>query len=555
MTTIYTRFSETARKYSDKTAVLWKENQSWQKADYRKFMNGVDCLAESLADLGVVQGNNVAILSENRPEWLMSDLALNKLGAVSVPIHITGNQHFIEHVLRDSGSKYLIASQAMLEKNPYLKDNDQLRSIVLVGNGDKAGNVVIFEDLFKEKREKFRDPAGDENNLASIIYTSGTTGEPKGVMLSNKNFISDIDASVDRIKVYPEDLFLSFLPVSHVLERTGGSLAPILNGCSIAYAEGIKKLSDNLVEIKPTVLVCVPKIFENVHEKILAKMHKAPGPIKRFFFCSLKKEPNSFFKKIADLIIYRKIRRSLGGNLRFAISGGASIHDRILRFFKNINVTIYEGYGMTETSPIIAANGAGYNKIGTVGQPIKNLQIKISVDKELLVKGDSVMLGYWRNEEKTKETFTEDGWLKTGDLGFLDSENYLTIIGRKKEIIVTSNGKNISPEKVEGVINLSPYILQSLVVGHGRSSLAALLVPDKELIAGRYGEEKVDLKKLMEKELKTINNQLMPHERIRNFHILEAPFSIEADELTPTLKVRRKIIEAKNIKIIEKICQ
>lgn len=549
MSTIYKEFKKVAEANSRRPAVYWKEAGRWRHYHYKEFIALVRELAGGLGQLGLKKGERVAILSENRPEWLATDLAANKLGAVSVPIHATANEAFIGYLLADSGSRFLVVS-----KDLYLKHQRQLdglksiRLILIGGEAIKSERIISFEEMANSDLSA----KTVSHALASIVYTSGTTGEPKGVMLTNRNFLANILAARNRINVTNEDKFLSFLPLSHVLERTAGSFVPILSGAAIAYAESIKKLADNLGEARPTILISVPKIFEAMDHKIMAGIKSKNLLVRRLFFDSFKLPANSLARKTVDLLLYRKIRQLFGGRLRFAVTGGASINERILKFFKNLGVIITEGYGLTETSPVVAANSLKKIKIGTVGPPLEGVEVKIAPDKEVLVKAESVMSGYWQKPELTREAFTEDGWLKTGDLGFMDNDGFLTIIGRKKEMIVLSSGKKVSPEKIETTINLSPYISQSLSVGHRQNYLAALIIPDQASIKEVLGE-KVDLNKLMAEEIDKINKAAMPHEAIKKFKIIDKPFTIEADELTPTLKIRRQVIENKYRKEIERL--
>lgn len=558
MLSIYQEFKKIAHKHPRRPAVFWKKDRHWYGYNYKKFHRLVDNLAVSLEEMGCKAGDRAAIMSENRPKWLMCDLALNKIQAVSVPIHVTSNKPLIEFILNDSGSGFLFVSKNYWPKIKGLEMINKIKIIFL--DAREAGlpeDAVFMDDIIRRKKSPIRDGADYQEqqqdvsqNAATIIYTSGTTGQPKGVVLTNANFIANVRAVGKRNPISHKDIFLSFLPLSHVLERTAGSYVPILNGAAIAYAESIKTLSRNLKEIKPTVLVCVPKIFENIHEKIFAAMQNKSVLIKKLFFYSLKKKKNSISALAAEKIMYSKLRKVFGGRLRLAVSGGASINMRIVRFFRHIGVNIIEGYGLTETSPIIAVNTVNVYKFGTVGQIVPGVEVRIAPDKEIEVRGPNVARGYWNLPILNQETF-RDGWFKTGDLGFLDQEGFLTIIGRKKEMIVTSNGKNISPEKVESVINLSPYIYQSLVVGHKQQCLAALLVPDRGMIQDKFGDKVPDLRPLLQEEIEKINQELMPHEAIRKFTILEDPFDVEADELTPTLKIKRSVIESRNEKIIK----
>ncbi|MFA6171612.1 MAG: AMP-dependent synthetase/ligase [Patescibacteria group bacterium] len=560
MRTIYLQFREIAGKFKRRPVVHWalsgksEKKRHWRTLNYLSFLNRVDRLSEGLRQLGVKPGDRVALMCENGPDWLASDLALNRLGAVSVPIHTTSNKPLIEYILKDSGSGFLIASNTCIKKNfEAIKEAAEKLKVIVVsreeGWREELGKeFAYFDDLLKDEAQG--EIAREE--LASIIYTSGTTGEPKGVMLTNENLLSNIEAALEKIKIFSSDVFLSILPVSHVLERMAGNYVPVLTGASIAYAPSIKELAGSLAESKPTVIIGVPKIFENSYEKIVSEIEKKNKFIKKFFYRSLKRDQPNWVKIIADKLMYSKIRKKFGGRLRFSISGGAAINERIIKFFGRIGIKIIEGYGLTETSPIIAMNTVNDIRVGTVGRPASGVEVKIAPDKEILVKGKNVMKGYWNKKELTDEVLSAEGWFRTGDLGFLDRDNFLTIIGRKKEILVTSNGKNISPEKVEAIINLSPIISQSLVIGHKKPYLACLVVADKKQLCEKYGEG-CDVKAVMEKEIDHINHQLMSHERIRKIEMIEKPFTIEEEELTPTLKVRRSIIEHKYHRLIERI--
>ncbi len=543
--------------------MFWKRKNRWHSLSYGKFLYMVDLLSGGFKKEGIKKGDRAAIMSENCPEWLMIDLALNKIGAISVPIHITANKPFIEYIVKDSMSGFFIVSEKVLKANRETISEIARGSKVAVirrgadGNGAEA--VGLMEELGKEYLDfdnLFLEECPDEpvvaGEISSLIYTSGTTGDPKGVMLTNENFLSNALAAMEKIKVFPRDVFLSFLPLSHVLERLAGNYVPVFSGAGIAYAPSIKELARSFTEVKPTIFTGVPKIFENSYEKIRAKLEKSNPLVRRFFYYSLNKKSPAFFKALADKFLYAKIRKSFGGRLRFAISGGAAINERIIKFFRKIGVRIVEGYGLTETSPIVAMNTLEESQTGSVGRPLSGVEVKIAPDKEILVRGKNVMAGYWNKEEMTRAHITEDGWFKTGDLGFLDRENFLTIIGRIKEMIVTTNGKNISPEKVEAIINLNPLIAQCLVVGHKKPYLACLIVPELDRIKEKFGAD-CDPKKCLADEMEEINNLLMSHERIKKFGLIESPFTVEAGELTPTLKVRRSVIENKYQREVEKL--
>lgn len=556
METIYTRFTQVASKNYRRPSVYWKENKQWHSYTYGELLNKVDTLADNLINLGIKKDDHVAILCENRPEWLLYDLAINKLGAVSIPIHITANHRMVEFILKHSESNFLFISESCYRKHITFLTQFNLVKIIVIGvkaGSNSTGLTIPFKELLKKAEETFHLPPADvsENDLASIIYTSGTTGEPKGVMLTNKNFLANIDSICKTIDIYSDDKFLSFLPISHIFERTAGSYTPILSGASIAYAESIKTLAGNIKEAKPTILICVPKIFEVFQEKIIEGIERKHPIIRKYFYMYLENKEDTLTRWLVDKMIYKKIRHIFGGRLRLAASGGASIHERILLFFNGIGICLIEGYGMTETSPVISVNLPEYAKIGSVGKPIKDVLVRIASDNEICVKGENVTSGYWKNDEATHALFDEEGWLKTGDLGQMDSDNFLTIIGRKKELIVTTSGKNIAPTAIENLLNMSPFIFQSFVAGHGKDYIVALIVPDEETIKNHFDEEKVDVYTLIKKEIGKVNSELMIHEKIVKFYILQQPFTIEADELTPTLKVRRNIIEEKYKKEID----
>lgn len=514
--------------------------------DHTTLLERVDALAEGLRVIGVDRGAHVAIWSENRPEWLIADLAINKLGAVSVPIHTVANRANAEHILVHSESMFLIVSAGIAEKNPDLP-HQALRRVVVIGEtvpeALQSDTTMLFKDLFDLRSTALMLPE-NASEIASIVYTSGTTGLPKGVVLTNRNFLANIEATTARIPIFPTDVFLSFLPLSHILERTAGSFLPMLSGASIAYAENIPSLRSNMEEIRPTVLVSVPKIFERIYEEVFHKASHAPAWRKKLFFWALKHR-KGVRGHIASILVYQKIRNVFGGRMRIAVSGGASIDARILRFFARVGVPIIEGYGLTETAAAVTVTTLTDDRPGTVGRPIPGVEIRLAEDREILIKGNVVTAGYWNDAHQTHNALTPDGWLKTGDIGSIDTDSFLTIVGRKKDIIVCSNGKNIAPEKLEGLLNLEECISQSLVIGHRRPFLIALLVPSP-----RIPQDKAE--RILRECVERLNKELEPHERIRDIAIVPAPFTMEADELTPTLKVRRHIIEQRHRTLIER---
>ena len=552
--TLYESFREIANENKSKTAVMWKENKRWKRKNYKTILREIDAFASALEKMKVKEMDRVAIFSENRKEWLISDFAINKIGAISVPIHTTSNEDTFHYCLKDSDTDLVIASEKCIEKLNSWKKIKKLRIISFDGDKKAKGcKNFYFYDLIESNQRENVDTRKNKKDIASIVYTSGTTGEPKGVILTNTNFISNIEGVYERLEIRRDDLFLSFLPLSHVLERTATQFVATMRGATIAYCEGIKKITDNMMELNPTIIVSVPKIFEKFYEKVLSELKKNPKKEKLFYWALKKK--TFLARTFGDKVVLKKVRNKFGKNLRFAVSGGASIDSRIIKFFDKLGVNVIEGYGLTETSPIIGVNSLDDKKVGTIGKPLENVEVKIGHDKELLVRGPSITSGYWKKKEMTAEAIDKDAWFHTGDLVFMDSERNISIIGRKKEIIVTNNGKDVAPERIESSLNLSPYILQSVVIGHKKPFLSALIVPDQEaLVNTDIDTNSIDeLTSLIQKEVHKINKELMHHEQIEKFILMRAPFTLEAGELTPTMKIRRSIIENKCHNLIKGI--
>ncbi|MFA6322807.1 MAG: long-chain fatty acid--CoA ligase [Candidatus Buchananbacteria bacterium] len=565
MQTIHQKFFETAQTFPGRSALKYKHQNAYLSISFSELENKIKTLAKGFFNLGLKKGERLAILSENRPEWVMADLAALSLGAVVVPVHTTLSPGIIKHILENSGSRMiLVSSQEQFNKLLLVaKEISGLEAIIYANLdqtdfGNLSQKIISFNEVLNSGQEIKTEMADQvqAGDLASIIYTSGTTALPKGVMLTHHNLMFDAEAAVTAVAVDEKDILLSFLPLSHVLERTAGYYAPLVcRGSCIAYAESPKTLVNNLREIKPTILVAVPRIFEKVHVSIWDKVKNGSKLKYQIFIWALKQEPKTFTHYIADRLVFKKIRQSLGGRLRYTISGGATLNHRLARFFARLGLVITEGYGLTETAPIISVNRLNNIKFGTVGQQLPGVEIKIALDKEILVRGPNVMAGYYNNSAMTQEVIDAEGWFHTGDLGFLSSEGFLIIIGRKKEMISLSNGKIAWPEQIELLLNDDRFFAQSMVLGDGRSYLTAVIVPDWQEIkrnaavlglptlepASLVSEPK--LIKTFYDRIEKINNQLAEWERIRKIVLLPDEFSQEKDELTPTLKLRRHIIE------------
>lgn len=558
-------FFETANKRANKTAILYKKEGVYFPITFKELEQKVKNLAVALQKLGVEKQDNVALLSENRPEWAISDLAIMSLGAVVVPLHTTFSAKAVCTVLNHSKSKVLIVSNSdflnkVLLGQKYLK---HLKKIIVIEKipdvlrENLNGRVFGFKALLmRHQNDDFEKIFLDPDEVCSIIYTSGTTGTPKGVMLSHKNFLSNAEAVNEVNPVKEGDVFLSFLPLSHVLERTTGYYMPLFFGGTIAYAEGIKQLTQNLKEIRPTILISVPRVFDKFYDGIWDKINKSSVLQKNIFKWALTQKQGSLSHKLADFFVFKKIRSKLGGRLRLTVSGGASLNEKIIRFFSKLGIIILEGYGLTETSPVISVNRPEQIKFGSVGQTIPGTKIKISEKKEILVKGNGIMQGYFANRKATKQVFDKEGWFYTGDLGFIDKQGFLTIIGREKEMIVTATGKNIWPEPIENILLDDKFISQAMVVGNSRKFVSALIVPDWQEIEIFMKEKNMPLQsheklvknpKILEIFQQRIEEKINPNlsdfEKIKKFKLIGQEFSQEQDELTPTQKLRRHIIE------------
>lgn len=552
--------------YPKNVALGYKVNGHYQTIAYERLLEKVNRCVAGLKKLGVKVGDKVAIFSSNRPEWVKLDLALNKMGAISVPIHTTLSPKLIKYIINDSGADYLAIGD-LFSKYQEIAHQVQLKKVITFNKIEWKENLVYFDDLFKEEPDISESVIKD---ICTIIYTSGTTGNPKGAVLTNQNFIHNILSAAQYIPYTSKDVFLSFLPLSHVLERTGGCYGVLYFGGAIYFAESPKTVGEDIKKVRPTIMVSVPRIFEKVHDKIMDKVRQSSVFKQKVFYGSLRisraylkaKETGSSLKLLlkfthflADKYVLSKVRANLGGRLKYFISGGASLYPAYAKFFEAVGIKILEGYGLTETSPIVTVNPLNEYRFGTVGKILPGVMVKIASDKEILVKGPNVMLGYHNNPQATEEAFTKDSWFRTGDLGYLDKDGYLTIIGRKKEMLITSTGKNVNPVDLENALEESKYIRQAMVYGDKQRFLSALVVPDFEELKIYARQNNINLEMfellryqplidLFDAEIKSQLKEFPDNEQIRKFYLLDREFSEEREELTPTLKLRReKILE------------
>jgi len=546
-----------------------RSGKSWRTLSVREFEKATRDAAGRLQAAGVAPGDRVALFAENRPEWHVVDFACHLLAAVPVPLYATLPAEQVEYIVRDAGARVLLVSGRDRAKVA-LEVAARLVDLRVIGFDPKLGPGIPALDELPLPPARKRPPAPPlgPSDLATLIYTSGTTGEPKGVMLSHANFMTQLNAVRDLYPITERDVCMSFLPLSHVLERTVDYVF-FDRGAQINYVESIERVPAQLLEIRPTIMVSVPRLFERSYIKIITKVNQEGGAKKRLFEWGLKVgrkvrqaewrgERASAFARgeyvVAKSRIFSKVLDRLGGRLRFTISGGAPLAREVAEFFDVIGLPILQGYGLTESSPVIAANRLDRNRLGSVGPLFPGVEVTIAADGEILARGGNIMLGYWKKDAATAEAIDGDGWLHTGDVGYIDRDGYLFITDRKKDIIVTSGGKNIAPQPIEGRLQATAFIAQAVLVGDKFPYLTALLVPNFENLEAHLVEhgatgltraemaERPETQELLAAAVKVVNHDLAVHERIRRFTVLQREFSLEEGEMTPTMKVRRRIV-------------
>ncbi len=584
ITRVFDLLEYQAQNFPKKDALACKEYGGWVHYSTQDFISTTNQLATAFLELGVQKGDKIAIISNNRPEWNFVDFAIQKIGAVSVPMYPTITAEDYRYILDHSEAKLVFAgNQEIYEKLLKAIEGSEILSPEKIFTFDQLPNAQHWRTLLKKaSSERLKElsqiqNAIQPNDLFTIIYTSGTTGKPKGVMLSHKNVVSNVKSAISSLVLSHEHKALSFLPLCHIFERTV-TCAYIYKGISIYYAESLDTIGDNLKEVQPHVFTAVPRILEKVYEKILAKAKTLSPVAQKLFYWALElaEQYDTQEKKgllynvqlsIANNLVFDKWREALGGYVKYVICGSAALNPKLARIFWGACIPILEGYGMTETSPVITAGSPNKEDyvIGTVGKVIEGVQVKIAEDGEILVKGDNVMMGYYKDPERTAETFTEDGWLKTGDIGEWVQGKYLKITDRKKEIFKTSGGKYIAPQPIENNLKLSLYIEQAMVIGENQKFPAVLISPFEEALKNWCLEQglpyenlaqAVDLAEvqmLYQQEIDKVNEGLAQYEKIKKFVLLPATWSIEGGELTPTLKLKRKNILQKYESYINEI--
>ena len=583
-------FNSSVEARRDLEFLRFKKDGEWRSLSYREVASRVRDLALGLYDLGIRSGEKLAIWCENRPEWNIADLAALAIGAVDVPVYVTQARSQIEYILADSSTRAIFVSPSFLAEALALKERLPGLESVIVFDGELTREGVYNLEALEERGRALdgREPelyeslwqAAEPDDLATLLYTSGTTGDPKGVMLTHRNLTRCVTNVYQwlRLEGRKDDVALSYLPFTHIFERAVWYLYAYA-GIVVAYAESIEAVAKNLADVRPTVMTSVPRMFEKIYGKIVERGVAAGFPKKQIFLWSLgvgrrwaeRKNRGvstgwvGIEHKIADLLVFKKWRQAVGGNIRWFISGGAPLAPEIGYLFEAAGLTILQGYGLTETSPSISCNTEHRNRIGTVGPVIDNVFVKFAEDGEILVKGDTVMKGYYNRPSANEEAFTPDGWFRTGDIGNLDADGFLVITDRKKELIKTSGGKYIAPQHVESLIKASRFVSQVVVVGNARKFAAALIVPNMELLKS-YAQLKgisyaIDadllahprILDLFHRQVDKSTPDLAKYEKIKKVALLEHEMTAESGELTPTLKPRRKVIEAKYAELIERL--
>ncbi|OOY42686.1 AMP-dependent synthetase/ligase, partial [Solemya velum gill symbiont] len=520
-------------------------------------------------------GDRVAILLRNCPEWVFFEQAALSLGLVVVPLYTDDRPDNVGYIIEDAGIRLLLIQDAGRWKRlaPSVEnENNPLQRVLIMEPGSEADKcarnddrVHLIENEIPALGVEYKPrQGGDINSLATIVYTSGTTGRPKGVMLSHYNILSIAHSGMTMISVFVEDTFLSFLPLSHTLERTVGYYVPVMTGACIVYARSVGQLAEDLVDHKPTILIAVPRVFERVYNKIQDQLSKGSAVKRKLFSTAVKIgwrrfekdqgragwHPSLLAHKVLDKLVGAKIRDKLGGNMRIAVAGGAPLPASIGEMFISLGVPVLQGYGLTETAPIISGNPIERNKPASVGLPLRGIDVKVGESEELLVKTPGMMLGYWNNHDATSNVIDKDGWLHTGDQGRIDEDGHIFITGRLKDILVLSNGEKIPPAEMESAINMDSMFDQVMVIGEGESYLTALAVVDEAFwtvsAPGKpYTKEALNQKEVVSDALKRMRNALHDfpgYAKVRRVVLLSEPWGIDNGMMTPTLKVKRQSV-------------
>jgi long-chain acyl-CoA synthetase len=586
--TLPSRFLNAVDTLPNPRAQMIRRDGRWEAIPSQEFLRRVAGLSTAFVELGVKPGDRVGLFSANRPEWHTADFAINGAGAVTVPVYFNESPDRMAYILKHCGAKVVFVVgapqlQKLLAVRASLPELEQI--IVADAGSDIPTECLRYETLIANAGpadiSSYRMRASQvlPGQLASLIYTSGTTGEPKGVMLTHTNFCSNVhDVGYDFHLDPATDVALSFLPLAHVYGRTLDYIY-ILGGAALAYVESVDAVAQALVEVRPTITAAVPRFFEKIYARLVEQGSKARGVKKMLFDWAMRvaemsakwragqRHPNfivALQRQLADALVYRKIRAGMGGRIRLISSGGAPLSKDLAEFFWAVGIPIYQGYGLTETSPIVSSNYPD-NRMGSSGKPIPNVQVRVAEDGEILVKGPCIMQGYYKNPEATREVLSEDGWFRTGDIGYVDKDNYLFITDRKKDLIKTAAGKFVAPQPIENALKTSPYILNAMVVGDKKKFIVALIVPNATTVSAKAADQGIKFAShselaahpwvhtLIDSEVKRLTVHLAQYETIKRFALLPEDFTFDNGGLTFTLKLKRRVVEQQYAAVIESL--
>ncbi len=591
-TTIPQLFLEVCSRYAgraDKISYAHRDGTKWHGLTHDQLRDHVAAFADGLIRLGIAPGERVGIVSENRNEWIVADFAMAGMGIVDVPVFPTLTAHQEQYIYDNCQAVAIVLSNAaqlnkilavwdalpnlkwVITMNPIASDDPRVLSM------QEIMELSIAATTAQERRALYeqRSAAVKPDDLLTLIYTSGTTGNPKGVMLTHRNLVSNVDAATRTIALFDSDVLLSYLPMCHSYERMAGYYLAFTAGCTVYIAESIELVAELMREVRPTIMTSVPRLFERIQTRVLGAVER-DSPIKQKIFAwalrvgtakvrGSSSPLNALQYALADRLVFSKIRDRVGGRLRFFVSGGAALSVEVGTFFQIMGIRIVEGYGLTETSPVIAVHRLEDIVLGTVGQPLDNVSVHIADDGEILARGPNIMLGYWNDEQATRETIDAEGWLHTGDIGEFDARGHLRITDRKKNILVSSGGKNIAPQPIEALIQQSPFVDQIMLVGDGREYCTALIVPDMDVVrqwaatAGMgdlpndWVASSEELHRAIEADFSKRQRDLSKYERVRRFRVLAEPFTVDNGLMTPTLKVKRKAVAERYASLIEEL--
>jgi long-chain acyl-CoA synthetase len=570
-----------AVKHNSDQLMLYKEDGEWKRISSRELYRRVSGVARGLRACGIKPGDRVAILSENRPEWTIADFAALMIGAATVPIYYTLTSEQCAYVLENSGAKVIfVSTKEQLEKILRIRALTELERIVVMDHAAPSDeNVLWMGDLYGNGSTE-RDPEFEAMSreitpltLATLIYTSGTTGVPKGVMITHGNLASNIGVSFELFNIKPGMIAISFLPLAHIVARHV-DIGLLNRGCTLAYCPVIDDLPKVMKEIRPTLFVAVPRVYEKIYNR--ASGHASQGMKGRIFNWAIKvgsehvheifagKRPKALSWRVADKLVFSKIREAMGGRVQVFLAGGAPLGRELGEWYAKVGIEIFEGYGLTETSPLIAINSPGQNKIGSVGRPLSNVEVRTADDGEILVRGPNVLQGYWRMPEETQDSFDGD-WFKTGDIGNIDADGFLTVTDRKKNLIKTSGGKFIAPQPIENSLKRNPLVAEAAVIGERRRFPAVLIAPSFEQLEEWAHQNRITFKDradlvrhprvqaLYEEIVSEVNQHLARYEKLKKVLLLPDDLSIAAGTLTPTLKLRRRHLEVQYRDEIERL--